>query len=155
MRLRVLFAAFALLIAGVVAAQVKTETPEVPLTAEQEAHYRDLIHQFRCLVCQNQTIADSDAPLAADLRNQVRAHVAAGKSDDDVRAYLTARYGDFVLYKPRLSAQTFVLWIGPFVVLAFGLVAAVRFARRQRASVATTAPADPERLRKLLDEERG
>jgi cytochrome c-type biogenesis protein CcmH len=155
MSLRLVLAALALLIAGAASAQVQTQTPDIPLTAEQEAHYRDLIHQFRCLVCQNQTIADSDAPLAADLRNQVRAHVAAGKSDDDVRTYLTQRYGDFVLYKPRLTAQTLVLWAGPFVVLVFGIIAAVRFARRQRAVPATAAPVDPERLRKLLDEERG
>jgi cytochrome c-type biogenesis protein CcmH len=134
---------------------VQTEASTVVLTPEQEAHYRDLIHEFRCLVCQNQTIADSDAPLAADLRNQVRAHLAQGKSDDDVRHYLTDRYGDFVLYKPRLTGQTLVLWAGPFVVLAFALLIAILFVRRHRAGTAPAAPADPQALKKLLDEERG
>ncbi|HKY92380.1 MAG TPA: cytochrome c-type biogenesis protein [Nevskiaceae bacterium] len=144
------------LLAGAAVAQVPTEASTVPLTPEQEAQYRDLLHELRCLVCQNQTIADSDAPLAMDLRNQVRAHVAAGKSDEDVRRYLTARYGEFVLYKPRLNAQTLVLWVGPFAVLAFALLVAVRFVRRHRATaVATPPPADPAQLKKLLDEERG
>jgi cytochrome c-type biogenesis protein CcmH len=151
---RALFAMLAL-VAGAALAQVQTEASTVVLTPEQEAHYRDLIHEFRCLVCQNQTIADSDAPLAADLRNQVRAHLAQGKSDDDVRHYLTDRYGDFVLYKPRLTAQTLVLWAGPFVLLGFALLVAMRFVRRHRVGSAPVAPADPQALKKLLDEERG
>src|SRR3954462_6220222 len=80
-----------------------------------------LAHELRCLVCQNQTLADSNAPLAVDLRNQVREQLKAGKSERDVVDFLVARYGDFVLYRPPLKATTVLLWTGPFVLLAFGL----------------------------------
>ncbi len=123
------------------------------LTPDQELRYRSMIHELRCLVCQNQTIADSSADLAGDLRREVREHIAAGASDDDVRRYVTDRYGDFVLYKPPMSARTAVLWVGPFLLVAFGLLIVVRILRRPRA-VATPAPsADATRLRHLLDEE--
>lgn len=125
---------------------------ETPLTAEQEARYRTLIHEFRCLVCQNQTIADSNADLATDLREQVHQRIAAGETDDQIRRYVTDRYGDFVLYKPPMSFRTVLLWAGPFLLLVVGLLVAVRFARRT-AAPETPAP-DPERLRRLLDEER-
>ena len=143
--IRALVAALVLSVAGLAGAQ--------ELTPEQEARYGDLIHEFRCTVCQNQTIGDSNADLAADLRNQVRAHVAAGASDDDVRQYLMDRYGDFILYKPRFIGRTFLLWTGPFLLLAVALFVAVRVLRRRPAVAAV--PIDPERVRRLLDEERG
>lgn len=126
---------------------------EGSLTAEQEARYRTLIHELRCLVCQNQTIADSNADLAADLRTQVHQRIAAGESDADIRRYVTDRYGDFVLYKPQFSARTALLWSGPFLILAVALLIALRLLRRRQAPVAAAA-ADPARLRKLLDEEK-
>ena len=123
------------------------------LTPDQELRYRSMIHELRCLVCQNQTIADSSADLAGDLRREVRQHIAAGASDDDVRRYVTDRYGDFVLYKPPLTTRTAVLWIGPFMLVGFGLLVVIRILRRPRA-VATPAPsAETARLRQLLDEE--
>jgi cytochrome c-type biogenesis protein CcmH len=125
-----------------------------PLTPEQEARYRTLIHQLRCLVCQNQTIADSNADLAKDLREQVRSQILSGKDDAAIRAYLTDRYGDFVLYKPPLSARTVVLWAGPFALLLLALAIAVRVVRRSRRGDPSPAPVDAERLRRLLDEER-
>src|SRR5204863_3476570 len=78
--------------------------------------------ELRCLVCQNQTLAESNAPLAVDLRNQVREQLAAGKSEDEVKAWLVARYGDFVLYKPPFKASTLLLWLGPFLFLLLGFV---------------------------------
>ncbi len=123
------------------------------LTAAQEARYRTLIHELRCLVCQNQTIADSNADLATDLREQVHQRIAAGQSDDQIRRYVTDRYGDFVLYKPPMSARTVLLWVGPFVLLLGALLFAVRFVRR-RQTLPVAATADPDRLRRLLDEER-
>jgi cytochrome c-type biogenesis protein CcmH len=97
-----------------------------------EQRLKGLAEELRCLVCQNQTIADSHAPLAVDLRNQIRAQVAQGRSDDDIRGYMVQRYGDFILYRPALKATTVVLWLGPFVLLAagFGIFLLIVRARR-------------------------
>jgi cytochrome c-type biogenesis protein CcmH len=107
------------------------------------ARLKHLETDLRCLVCQNQTLADSDAPLAADLRREVRELAVAGKSDDDIRAYLTARYGDFVLYNPPVKRTTWVLWFGPFVLLAGGAIAWARILRR-RAAPAPDVPGDDQ-----------
>jgi cytochrome c-type biogenesis protein CcmH len=103
----------------------------ISLTAQQEARYKTLAEELRCLVCQNQTLADSNADLAVDLKNQVREQLAAGQSNDQIRAYLVARYGDFVLYKPPIQNNTLLLWGGPFALLG---VAALIGWRVQRAS---------------------
>lgn len=133
-----------------------TPTPPAPLAGEQQQRYDTMINQLRCLVCQNQTIADSSAPLALDLRDQVHRQIADGRSDDEIRDYLTHRYGDFVLYKPRLAARTLALWIGPFALLAIALIAAVLFMRRSSArQQATPGVADAERIRRLLQEQEG
>jgi cytochrome c-type biogenesis protein CcmH len=110
---------------------------------------------LRCLVCQNQTIADSNAPLALDLKQQVREKIAAGMTDQQIRTYMVERYGDFVLYSPPLKATTVLLWVGPFVLLAAGalvLVANVRRRRREQQAVAPLTQAERERARALLDE---
>ncbi|HEU4645649.1 MAG TPA: cytochrome c-type biogenesis protein, partial [Burkholderiales bacterium] len=87
--------------------------------------------ELRCLVCQNQTLADSNAPLAVDLRNQIREQLKQGSSEQDVIDFMVARYGDFVLYKPPFKASTLALWLGPFVLLALGVWALLRqIARR-------------------------
>jgi len=125
---------------------------EGTLTPEQDARYRTLIHELRCLVCQNQTIADSNADLAADLRRQVHDRIAAGESDDEIRRYVTDRYGDFVLYKPPLNARTAALWIAPFVLVLIGIVLVLRLVGRTRAAPAPSEPVDAQRLRDLLDE---
>ena len=90
-----------------------------------------LSEQLRCLVCQNQTLADSHAPLAVDLKNQVREQLRAGRADDEVIAYMTQRYGDFVLYRPPFKAATALLWLGPALMAAIGIVAGWRAVRRQ------------------------
>jgi cytochrome c-type biogenesis protein CcmH len=122
------------------------------LSEAQQAHYQKLISQLRCLVCQNETIADSTAPLALDLREQVHRQIAEGRSDVEIRRYLTDRYGDFVLYKPRLTARTAALWFGPFVLLAFALLAAVMYSRRSRRRP-VSAGVDQEALQRLLAEQ--
>lgn len=129
---------------------------EQPLTPEQDARYRALIHELRCLVCQNQTIADSNADLATDLRGQVHARIAAGETDAQIRRYVTDRYGDFVLYKPPLTARTVALWVGPFLILLVALWIVLRVLRRRprAAQAPPAAPDEGERLRRLLDEER-
>ena len=104
--------------------------------AKVEERLKGLAEELRCLVCQNQTIADSNAPLALDLRNQIRGQIAAGRSDDQIRGYMVDRYGDFVLYRPPFKATTALLWIGPFALLAAGIGIAFVIARRRRPSQA-------------------
>jgi len=99
---------------------------------EQEAAYKVLINELRCLVCQNQTIADSNAELAQDLRRQVYEMLQQGKSKDEIAEFMTQRYGDFVLYNPPFKAKTGLLWIGPIVFLVIGLVMLFLFTRRKR-----------------------
>jgi cytochrome c-type biogenesis protein CcmH/NrfF len=92
-----------------------------------------LTAELRCLVCQNQSLADSHADLAIDLKNQVRSQMKAGKSDAEIRDYMVARYGDFVLYRPPLKSNTVLLWAGPFVLLAAGALGLGFYLRRRRA----------------------
>lgn len=111
-----------------------------------------LSHKLRCLVCQNQSIAESDAPLAQDLRGQVREQLAAGRSDDQILDYLVARYGDFVLYEPPLRASTLLLWAGPLALLVAGLGwLGWRLRRRQHESPPPLTPDQQARARALLD----
>ena len=88
----------------------------------QQAQFDQLTHELRCLVCQNETLADSNAPLAKDLRNKIAAQITAGDSDQEIVDYLIKRYGDFILYKPRLNSTTYVLWFSPALLLLFGIV---------------------------------
>jgi cytochrome c-type biogenesis protein CcmH len=123
-----------------------------------ETRLKKLESELRCLVCQNQTLAESNASLADDLRNEVRTLAVAGKNDDDIRAYLVARYGDFVLYDPPLKRTTMLLWLGPFALLALG-AATWWFVLRRReqamSSGSAAAPSEAEhRARALLDEPR-
>ena len=107
-----------------------------------QQRYEQLTHQLRCLVCQNETIADSNATLAVDLRREVREMMKAGKSDMEIRAFLTERYGDFVLYLPPVTPRTWLLWAAPVLLLLGGVaVAALVVMRRAR-----TARADPAAL---------
>ena len=96
------------------------------------ARMKNLTEQLRCLVCQNETLADSRADLAEDLRKQVREQMKAGKSDQEIIAYLTQRYGDFVLYNPPVKSTTYLLWFGPFVLLISGTLVLFRFVKRRR-----------------------
>lgn len=110
----------------------------------------ELSQELRCLVCQNQTLAESNAPLAVDLRNQVREQLAAGKSEQDVIDFLVARYGDFVLYRPPFKASTLFLWVGPFVFLLVGAWLLVRRVRG-RAPEVSLSDEDRARAAKLLE----
>src|SRR5438309_9199875 len=97
-----------------------------------EQRMRALTEQLRCLVCQNETLADSRADLAEDLRKQIREQMLAGKTDQEIIAFLTQRYGDFVLYKPPVKSTTYLLWFGPFVLLVAGTAVLYRFVKRRR-----------------------
>lgn len=115
--------------------------------ADDESRIRQLEEKLRCLVCQNQTLADSNAELAGDLRRQVREQVAAGRSDEQIVAYMVQRYGDFVLYEPPFKPTTALLWIGPFVLLAAALLVLVAtLRRRRRAPEQAALAADDKRL---------
>jgi len=109
-----------------------------------------LERELRCLVCQNQTLAESNAPLAMDLRKRIREQLAAGKSEGEVVDYLVARYGDFVRYRPPLKASTLLLWAGPFVFLIGGFYLLARFLRRRVPQPQLTS-AERERAAKLLE----
>ena len=107
--------------------------------------------ELRCLVCQNQTIADSNAELAVDLRNQIREKMKQGASEADIVNFMTARYGDFVLYRPPFKATTALLWLGPLLLLAGGLAAMfLRISRRRAAEEPELTEAERERARPLL-----
>ena len=101
-------------------------------TAAQQQQFQSLITQLRCLVCQNQDLADSNADLAKDLRRQVYEMVLANKTDAEIKQYLTARYGDFVLFKPPFNPQTMVLWLLPFILLAGGFLLLWRLTARKK-----------------------
>jgi len=105
------------------------------------------------MVCQNQSIDDSDAPLARDLRVLVRERLVAGDSDTEVLDFLTARYGDFVLLKPRLTAHTALLWLAPFAIVLAGVFAVIAFLRRRRDEAAAAAPAalSPDEQRRIAE----
>jgi cytochrome c-type biogenesis protein CcmH len=118
-------------IAPFVKAQVQEE--EVPSDDPViEARLQNLSRELRCLQCQNQTLADSPAGLAADLRREIRIQMKAGKSDKEVIAFLTQRYGDFILYKPRVTYTTYLLWFGPFVLLIGGLYLLFHYIKQRR-----------------------
>jgi len=118
-----------------------------------EQRLKDLAEELRCLVCQNQTIADSTAPLALDLRNQIRAQVAQGRTDDEIRAYMVARYGDFVLYRPPLKATTVMLWLGPLALLLVGAGVFWTVVRKRAAKPeGASSPGRRAEIEALLDE---
>jgi cytochrome c-type biogenesis protein CcmH len=104
-----------------------------------QVRYERLIHEFRCLVCQDETIADSNADLAADFRRQVHRLLAAGKTDADIRAYMVDRYGDFILYKPPVQTSTWLLWFGPFLFLLIAIGAVVMVVRRRDSMLRNSA----------------
>lgn len=122
-----------------------------------DARLKKLEEELRCLVCQNQSLADSTAPLAEDLRREVRQLAVAGKSDDQIREFLVARYGDFVLYRPPVKSTTWLLWFGPFVLLAAGGVIWWLILRRRGRKDDDEPPSDDgtkpgvARARELLD----
>ncbi|AVP97071.1 cytochrome C biogenesis protein [Ahniella affigens] len=122
---------------------------------DEELRFQDITRELRCLVCQNQNIADSNADLARDLRLEVFEMMREGKSDDEIKTFMTERYGDFVLYRPPMKPSTWLLWFGPFLVLLAGgflLIRHIRGRQRARAEATSTAatpstgPDDPNEM---------
>lgn len=122
-------------------------------TAAQERQYRQLINELRCPKCQNQTIADSDAPLAQDLRERVYQMTMEGQSRGEIIEFMRVRYGDFVHYKPPLNASTLVLWLGPAAVLIIGVLTIVVMAKRQKKALNLSVQ-EQQRLDALLKDEQ-
>jgi cytochrome c-type biogenesis protein CcmH len=154
----------ALLLAGAAAATkmdpVAPRPGDAPGMTALDVRLKRLESELRCLVCQNQTLADSNADLADDLRREVRELALAGKTDAEIKAYLVARYGDFVLYDPPLKGITSLLWLGPFALLVGGGALWWIVLRRRERGAGVAAPtltkadkASETRARKLLDDE--
>jgi cytochrome c-type biogenesis protein CcmH len=137
------------------------EAPEVGDNPAAERHMLQLAAELRCLQCQNQTLADSNAPLAVDLRQEIRELIAKGQTDQQIKEYLGARYGDFVFYRPPVQSNTMLLWFGPAVLLVGGMLALYITLRRRLARLeaegvtAELSDADARRAQNLLDEETG
>jgi cytochrome c-type biogenesis protein CcmH len=128
---------------------------EAPLMAEDpklEARLVDISQELRCMVCQNESLASSHAELADDLRQEVRQLIRSGKSDQEIKDFLVARYGDFVLYRPEVKPLTWVLWFGPFLLLVIAAVFLGVYLRQRRAIAAPVALSDEarERAKQLL-----
>ncbi len=136
----VLFSAF------VYAADVPMEFDDI----QTQIRYQDLLEELRCLVCQNQTLADSHAELAQDLRNQVYRMIAEGKDNNAIVDFMVTRYGDFVLYRPPLKNTTLVLWFGPFVLLLIGLLSAYLFIRSRKTKAIDITEEEQNRVNRIL-----
>lgn len=121
-----------------------------------EQRLMNISKELRCLVCQNETLADSQADLAKDLRREVRGKIAQGLNDEEIKVYLTQRYGDFVLYRPRFNLKNAMLWLGPFLMLlgiAFGVVRFIKSRQREQAVDAPLSPEEEAKLKTLLPKE--
>jgi cytochrome c-type biogenesis protein CcmH len=144
------FAVHLLVVCSLSAAVLAQTAQPLAKDPEVEKRLQVLSQELRCLVCQNETLADSRAGLAEDLRREIREQIKAGKSDKEIIAFLTARYGDFVLYRPRVTPTTYLLWFGPFVLLAVGLVVLYRQLKQRRVQIKQQPLTDQDRRR--LDE---
>ncbi len=141
-----------LLIAAAIAVSASASGADLAGDPALEARLKKLETELRCLVCQNQTLADSNADLAQDLRVEVRKLVQSGKSDQEVKDFLVARYGDFVLYRPPVKSTTWLLWAGPFGLLAIGGLVWWQVLRRRRSAATSPALSSEQQAlaRKLL-----
>lgn len=142
--MRRVLALLALLLPTLVAAQVYSFDDPA-----QEARFRSLGQELRCLVCQGQSIADSNAELAQDLKREVYRMIREGRSDQEIKDFMVARYGDYVLLTPPMKSSTYLLWFGPFVLLAIGLAALLVVIKRRSAKSGISAE-ERERARELL-----
>jgi cytochrome c-type biogenesis protein CcmH len=123
------------------------EAPPAAADPVVEKRLTNLASELRCLVCQNQSLADSNADLAVDLRNEVREQIKAGKSDAQIRAWMTERYGDFVLYRPPVKSTTLLLWVGPFVLVVVAMAVLVLYLRRRRLHLVQQPLSDEQHAR--------
>lgn len=138
-------------------AAVAKEAQSISNDPELEKRVMALSEELRCLVCQNETLAGSHADLAADLRQEIRAQMKAGKTDKEIVAFLTERYGDFILYNPPVNRRTYLLWFGPFILLGGGLFAFYSYIKRRRELISEQplSAAERKRAEELLKTEPG
>lgn len=148
------FLSFLTLSTGAHTAPIETFKFDSP---ETEKVFHKLSEELRCLVCQNQNIAESNADLAKDLRLEIYTMLSEGKSEDEIVDFMVQRYGDYVLYRPPFKPMTWLLWFGPIVVFAVGLIFVVRFMKAQSSNVApeTLSDEDVERIKSLHAEQDG
>ncbi|SSW73658.1 cytochrome c-type biogenesis protein [Achromobacter veterisilvae] len=133
-------------------ASAPAQAPAAPaLSAEQEQRADRLAHGLRCLVCQNQTLAESNAPLAEDMRNLIRGQLAEGRTDAQIMRFFEDRYGDFVRYDPPFKPITWLLWLGPFALLALGFAVLLRTVKRRAGARAPLTADERERAARYLD----
>lgn len=130
----------------------------VPLAEDpvMEERLISISEEMRCLVCQNESLAGSRSDLANDLRREIRTLIQEGKSDDQIRTFMVERYGDFVLYRPPVKPITWLLWIGPFIILAIGIAGLLMYLRRRNQSMPNTilTEADNQKIDALLNQDR-
>ncbi|MCP4698198.1 MAG: cytochrome c-type biogenesis protein CcmH [Gammaproteobacteria bacterium] len=126
------------------------QNPEEFSDPDQEQRYKNLLEELRCVVCQNQSLADSNADLAQDLRDEVRAMVNKGESDTQITDFLVTRYGEFVLYRPPLKSSTYLLWIGPPVLLVIALAVMLFMIRRHKQAPRGLDQDERDKLKQIL-----
>ena len=136
-----------ILLAGVAFSAIAKEAQPAASDPILEDRVMNLAKELRCLVCQNETLADSRADLAVDLRNQIREQMKAGKSDKEIIAFLTERYGKFILFRPPMDPTTYLLWFGPFVLLLGGLLMLFRYVKQRRELIVEQPLSADERRR--------
>lgn len=144
-----LLASLLLLLPLTLFAGIEDHTFETPA---QEALYVQLTKELRCLVCQNQNLADSNADLAKDLREKAYEMVVAGKTRDQITEYMITRYGDFVLYRPPVKKSTYFLWLGPFIFLLLAIWALISFLRKKAAQTDTPSEDELSQAKQYLDD---
>jgi cytochrome c-type biogenesis protein CcmH len=134
------------LIVPLASAQVRRQRPVIDDPAIEQ-RLNNLSHELRCLVCQNETLAESRADLAEDLRDEIRVQMKAGKSDKEIIAFLTERYGQFILYRPQVTPTTYLLWFGPFLLLLGGLAILFYYIKQRRHMIPEQPLSSDERRR--------
>ena len=131
---------------------VGAELDDFPFqSGEQAQRFKQLVKELRCLVCQNQSLADSNAALAQDLRTELYQQILRGHSDDQIIMFMTKRYGDFILYRPRFNVGTLFLWLAPLLFLMAGIAGLFRFARKPQPPITQPTEAELQAIRNLLD----
>lgn len=128
-----------------------THAQLITVEPQYQQRYHAILEELRCLVCQNQTLADSSSELATDLRVQVKTMLEDGNSDQEILDFMSARYGDFVLYNPPVKSHTLFLWIGPFILLLLGIIAALVVVNKRSKSEQSLSDDDLRRIQELLD----
>jgi cytochrome c-type biogenesis protein CcmH len=136
---RALFFTFVLLVSHHALAQVSDPNPLNFRDAAEETRFNALTHELRCVMCQNQSLADSNAQIAHDLRREILQLMQSGQTDAQIKAYLVARYGEFVLYRPQVERDTWLLWFGPALLLLGGALIVIRVVRRRGAQAVPSA----------------